>query len=349
MANTMSDNANKAAWITEAKATPLKVDTAPMPSAGADEVVIKNKALAVNPVDWKIQDSGMFIQNYPNVLGTDVAGEIHEVGSNVKNFKKGDRVLSHCIGLGTGKPQNAGFQLFTACPEILTSKIPKQISCTEAVVLPLAISTASAGLYQKGYLELPYPTASPKSSGKVILVWGGSSSVGSTAIQLAVASGVQVITTASKHNHEYCSKLGAEAVIDYNSSSVVDDIVSAIKDTGAEFAGVYDSISHPETFKHCFEVLQKAGGSKNMATVLPPPQDKPSDLNVQGVFAITIANQHKEVGDAVWQKFVPGAIQSGDLKCLPEPLVVGQGLESVQKGLDKSKAGVSAKKVVIEL
>jgi NADPH:quinone reductase-like Zn-dependent oxidoreductase len=256
---------------------------------------------------------------------------------------------SHCIGLGTGKPENAGFQLFSAVPAILTSKIPEQTSYTEAVVLPLAISTASAGLYQKGYLELPYPTASPKSSGKVILVWGGSSSVGSTAIQLAVASGVQVITTASKHNHEYCSKLGATTVIDYNSSSVADDIVSAIKDTGAEFAGVYDSISLPETFKHCFEVLQKAGGSKNMATVLPPPEDKPSGINAQGVFAITIATQHKEVGDAVWQKFVPGAIESGDLRCLPEPLVVGQGLESVQKGLDKNKAGVSAKKVVIEL
>ncbi|KAK6008476.1 hypothetical protein QM012_000379 [Aureobasidium pullulans] len=349
MANTMSDNANKAAWLTEAKQNPLKVDHAPMPSPGPDEVVIKNKAVAVNPVDWKIQDSGLFIKDYPNILGTDVAGEVYEVGSDVKNFKKGDRVLAHCIGLGTGKAQNAGFQLFSACPEILTSKIPEQTSYTEASVLPLAISTASAGLYQKGYLELPYPTASPKSSGKVILIWGGSSSVGSTAIQLAVASGVKVVTTASKHNHDYCSKLGASAVIDYNSSSVADDILSAIKDTGAEFAGVYDSISLPESFKHCFEVLQKAGGSKNMATVLPPPQDKPSDINAQGVFAITIATQHKEVGDAVWQKFVPGAIQSGDLKCLPEPLVVGQGLESVQKGLDKNKAGVSAKKVVIEL
>lgn len=68
MANTLS-NANKAAWLTEAKQNPLKVDHAPMPSPGADEVVIKNKAVAVNPVDWKIQDSGLFIQSYPNVLG----------------------------------------------------------------------------------------------------------------------------------------------------------------------------------------------------------------------------------------------------------------------------------------
>jgi NADPH:quinone reductase-like Zn-dependent oxidoreductase len=68
MANT-SSNANKAAWLTEAKQNPLKVDHAPMPSPGADEVVVKNKALAVNPVDWKIQDYGLFIQNFPNVLG----------------------------------------------------------------------------------------------------------------------------------------------------------------------------------------------------------------------------------------------------------------------------------------
>lgn len=65
----MSDNANKAAWIIEAKQKPLKVDHAPMPTPGPDEVVIKNKAVAVNPVDWKIQDTGYFISSYPNILG----------------------------------------------------------------------------------------------------------------------------------------------------------------------------------------------------------------------------------------------------------------------------------------
>ena len=72
MANTLN-NANKAAWLTEAKQNPLKVDHAPMPSPGPDEVVIKNSAVAVNPVDWKIQDYGVIIQNYPNVLGMPTA------------------------------------------------------------------------------------------------------------------------------------------------------------------------------------------------------------------------------------------------------------------------------------
>ena len=215
--------------------------------------------------------------------------------------------------------------------------------------MPLAISTAASGLYQPGYLELPFPTSSPKDSGKVILVWGGSSSVGSTAIQLAVASGVQVIATASSRNHDYCKNIGAKDVIDYNSSSVVQDILSAIKQSGKQFAGVYDSISLPESFKHCYEVLSQAGGAKKMATVLPPSDDKPSDLDVKGVFAITIATEHKNVGKAVWGDYVPKALTDGSLKFLPEPLVVGKGLENVQKAMDKQKAGVSAKKVVVEL
>ena len=104
MANTVASN--KAAWITEAKANPLKVDHASQPIPGPDEVVIKNSALAINPVDWKIQDYGMFIQNYPNILGTDVAGEVHEVGSDVKNFKKGDKVLRY-VGLVLGVPNDS--------------------------------------------------------------------------------------------------------------------------------------------------------------------------------------------------------------------------------------------------
>lgn len=88
-----STHSNQAAWLNEPKANPLKVEDAPLPEAGADEVVIKNSAVAVNPVDWKIQDSGYFIKDYPNVLGTDVAGEVIEVGANVSHVKKGDRVL----------------------------------------------------------------------------------------------------------------------------------------------------------------------------------------------------------------------------------------------------------------
>lgn len=137
-------------------------------------------------------------------------------------------------------------------------------------MLPLAVSTAAAGLYQKSHLGLPYPTKDATPSGKTLLVWGGSGSVGSTAIQLAVASGADVVSVASKHNIEYVKSLGAKEVFDYNDENCVDEIVGALKK--GEFAGVYDAISLPDAFKKWGQVVKKMGGGK-AATVLPPPGD----------------------------------------------------------------------------
>lgn len=185
----------------------------------------------------------------------------------------GDR---HTLGGITNEPKYGGFQLYTVAYEITISSIPSTLPYSQAVVLPLAVSTAAAGLYQKGYLELPYPTLHPaldpksKSSGKTILIWGGSSSVGSTAIQLAKASGLKVITTASKKNLGYVRSLGATWAFDYRSESVARDIVYVLRDT--KFMGAYDAISLSETLGPVGEIVHSLGGGK-VATVLDPPID----------------------------------------------------------------------------
>lgn len=82
-------------------------------------------------------------------------------------------------------------------------------------MIPLALDTAAVGLYSPtsdGYFELPYPSFKPSPSGKTIIVWGGSSSVGALTIQLAVASGAKVVTTASSHNFDFVKGLGASEV-----------------------------------------------------------------------------------------------------------------------------------------
>ncbi|GAM87680.1 hypothetical protein ANO11243_057070 [Dothideomycetidae sp. 11243] len=339
---------NKAAWLTEAHGTSFKVDSAPLPNPGPDQVVVCNKAVAVNPVDWKMRDYGILIQNYPAVLGSDLAGIVHEVGSDVKNVRKGDRVTGHAgANLLNGKPEDAAFQLYSRCPAVTVAKIPDSLSFKDAAVLPLAISTVSMALYLKEALALPYPSLSPKKSGKVILIWGGASAIGTMAIQLARASGVTVVTTASKRNHTYCKDLGADAVIDYTASDAVDQVLSAINAEVGEFAGAFDAISGA-TFDPVAEIVQKAGGRKIIATV-NPPDSKPEGIEVKGVFGPDAGANQSEVGKAVWQDFVPAALQNGSLKCLPEPQVVGQGLESIYEGLVRSKQGVSATKLVIEL
>jgi len=155
------------------------------------------------------------------------------------------------------------------------------------VVLPLALSTAAAGLYQKQLLGLPYPTTEPKSHGKIILVWGGSSSVGTAVIQLAVASGLEVVSTASKRNFALLKELGAKHVLDYHEGTIVDNIVSLLK--GSDIVGGFDAISTAETMKASADIIHRLGGGK-LATVLPagPESDYPDVELVQGL-AIGIA------------------------------------------------------------
>ena len=88
----MSTSKNQAAWLQKAN-TPLEVGDAPLYKAGAGEIVVKNAAVAINPLDCHMQDAGVFVQQWPTVFGCDVAGEVHELGSGVNRFKKGDRVI----------------------------------------------------------------------------------------------------------------------------------------------------------------------------------------------------------------------------------------------------------------
>lgn len=85
---------NKAAYLDEKGAT-LRVGEAPMPTPGPGEVVIKNHAVAINPLDWHMQDAGVFVKEWPAILGCDSAGEIYELGEDVTDFKKGDRVIGY--------------------------------------------------------------------------------------------------------------------------------------------------------------------------------------------------------------------------------------------------------------
>ncbi|KAI9810339.1 MAG: hypothetical protein M1827_006306 [Pycnora praestabilis] len=341
---------NQAAWIPEAKAK-LEVAVAPEATAGPGEVVIKTAAVAVNPLDAKIQATGAFIKQYPmpQVLGADTAGEIVQVGEGVTRFKEGDRVLANCIGLLTTKTKHAGFQLYTVVPEIMVAPIPDSMPFENAAVLPLSLSTAAAGLYQKDYLALPYPTKDPKPTKQTILIWGGSSSVGASAIQLAVASGITVATTASGRNHDYVKSLGAKLVFDYCSPDVVEDLVKALKETA--LVGVYDCISEEKTVKTCGDVLHQLGGGMIVTTRgkvgAPVGKGLPQDVKVQGVFALDIASQEKEVAEAVYKNYVPEALQDGRLQAKPDPLVIEGGLDKMQAGFDRVLKGVSAKKVVV--
>ncbi|KFZ25190.1 hypothetical protein V502_00322 [Pseudogymnoascus sp. VKM F-4520 (FW-2644)] len=165
-----------------------------------ESILIRNRAIAVNPVDGNLQAAPepRWSVKYPVIPGSDVAGVVVAVGPNVTSFKEGDRVLGHGVVMFTRELQCCAFQAHTIVRTNMASEIPDNISFESAAVIPLGFSTAACGLFQDTFLNLQLPTVLPqKQTGKTLLIWGGASSVGSNAIQLAVAAGYKVITTAS--------------------------------------------------------------------------------------------------------------------------------------------------------
>ncbi|KAF2751102.1 GroES-like protein [Sporormia fimetaria CBS 119925] len=347
---------NRAAFIYEPK-TPFRVEDTPVPTAGPNEVVIKNYAVAINPVDAKVQQWGIFLKHYPNVLGADVAGEVHEVGPGVRHVKKGDRVMgfvslpilsnlpSHAFSLVTQNPRDGGFQNYTVCTSLVVSRIPSYLSYAQAAVLPLSISTASECLFKRETLRLPLPHFSALPLDKSVLVWGGSTSVGASAVQLAVAAGVIVISVAGKHNLSSIEDLGAAEVFDYRSPSVAKDVISALE--GTQFLGVCDCIGTEEAVRAWTPVYEALGG--RLGSVLPLPENLPRGIEGESVFAPKVAGEDRYIGEAVWREYIPEALDDRIFKAKPDPVVVKGGLEKVQEAVDLWGRGVSFEKIVVEL
>jgi NADPH:quinone reductase-like Zn-dependent oxidoreductase len=337
---------NTAAYLTAAKAHPFELKSASTWTPGSNEILIQNRAIAINPIDGSLQRFAWLPLQYPTILGQDVAGEVVAVGPDVTAFNTGDRVLGQAMGMATKRPQDAGFQTQTILDERMASRIPDDLSFEKAVVVPLGLSTAACGLFQEApFLGLKLPTEpARKPTGETVLIWGGASSVGSNGIQLAKAAGYEVIATASTKNFEYVKQLGASQVFDYKSESVVDDLVKAFE--GKTFVGVLDCIGF-EAANLSVKVVKRVAGKGAVASTKGGVEDLPEGITLSKIFGITLRDNG--VGKAVYADYLPQALESGTFVPSPEPLVQGKGLEHVQAGVDRLMAGVSAAKVVVTL
>lgn len=369
---------NTAAWLSSKHAR-LEIGPAPYTHPRANEIVVENRAVAVKPIDWITQGVGKLIfpwLKYPFVIGSDLAGEVAEVGAAVTRFSVDDRVLAHAVGADKKRNSSAdgAFQSYTVVLAHMAAPIPHGMPYENAAVLPLALSTAACGLFQKDQLALVHPSTTPTPTGKTLLIWGGSTSVGSNAIQLAVAAGYEVITTASPRNFDYVTKLGASQVFDYRSGTVVVDIVQAL--AGKTIAGALalgNGSAEP-----CADIVHACKGDKFVAMASTPvsfenlPRRpgvsaqlpkllvrlvassvslqvklKRRRIRAKSIFGTSLMDN--EVSRVIYEDFLPHALADGRYVAAPEPTVVGTGLEHVQGGLDAQHEGVSAKKVVVSI
>ena len=200
-------------------------------------------------------------------------------------------------------------------------------------------------------LEIPLPTepVTPPSSG--LLVWGASSSIGTATIQIARNLGFKVFATASPTHHKYLKSLGAFAVFDYHDSSVVDKIVASARDHGVTISLGFDAITEGDTARQSSEVILSSGGKGGKLVLANawPESDKPQGLQISQTMAYRHGADQAEIGEWLFNDYLAKSLADGTIVPAPEIEVVPGGLGGAQAALDKLKAGVSGRKLVVKV
>ncbi|KAF8402144.1 hypothetical protein HHK36_013096 [Tetracentron sinense] len=184
----------------------LKHVEVPVPAPKKDEVLLKLEAASINPVDWKIQ-KGLLRPLMPRKFPY-MPGEVVQIGSGVKNFKAGDKVvamLSHLAGGGLAE--------FAVAKESLTVTRPPEVSAAEGAALPVAGLTAHQALVNPAGIKLD-GSGQPAN----ILITAASGGVGHYAVQLAKLGNTHVTATCGARNIDFVKSLGADEVLDYKTT-----------------------------------------------------------------------------------------------------------------------------------
>jgi len=215
----------------------LSLEEIERPAPGAQEVLIKVHAAAVNPLDCHLLKGGPLLMRLLmgrgklKRPGVDVAGMVEAVGAGVTEFKPGDAVFGTCRG---------AFAEYAIAPEASLALKPQAVSFEEAAAAPIAALTALQGLRDKGKLQ----------AGQHVLINGASGGVGTFAVQLAHIFGARVTGVCSARNAAFVRALGAERTIDYANEDFAQ---------GATTYDVIFDLAGNHSFSACKRVLTPRG------------------------------------------------------------------------------------------
>ncbi|KAF2119992.1 oxidoreductase domain-containing protein [Lophiotrema nucula] len=271
------------------------------------EVLVRNHAVAIQPLDAKMLLSGYggagAMQSYPALLGSSGAGVVEELGEGVTGLAVGDRVVFDTKALVDPKEnlRQGTWQQLLVVDSKTIAKIGN-VAFEQAVLIDFPLQTAVAALH----LFLGAGEPGTGSENDKVLIWGAGGAVGSYAVQYAKSVGYTVIVTASPKDIERQKQLGASEVIDYKAADVVDQL-RTMGPYKYLFTGSGDSASQ----KALASLLQPQGGE--FASVLGGDVELPS--NVERVYhPFSQAAQRDEHGEfrAWWYRdYLPKVLQEG--------------------------------------
>lgn len=234
----------------------LQLRELPVPTMGAQDLLVRIKAAGVNPVDTKLRARGTYFpERMPAILGCDGAGVVEAAGPEVQCFKPGDAVYFCNGGIGG---HSGTYAEYAVIDERLAAPKPRSLSFAEAAAAPLVLITAWESLHDRARIK----------ENDRVLIHAGAGGVGHIAIQLARLQGARVATTVSNaEKAEFARGLGAECVINYRET----DFVKKTKEWSGE-AGVDVALDTAggATFARTVHALRYAG---DLVTLLQPGSD----------------------------------------------------------------------------
>lgn len=191
----------------------LKLEDIPVPSFSDSEVLVRVNAAGINPVDTYIREGAYAtLPKLPAILGKEVAGIVEDVGDDVSNLKKGDRVFALL-------PENGGYAEYVTCKEENVYPLSEKLTFSQGSGLCIPYFTAYRALVTKCRIK----------AGEILLVHGASGAVGIAAVQIAKAYGLTVAGTAGTiEGMDVVKKVGADHVFNHREKGYLNNAVAAI-------------------------------------------------------------------------------------------------------------------------
>ena len=246
----------------------LVVEDVPRPAPGEGEVLLQVKAAGVGPWDALVRSGRSVLpQPLPLTPGSDVSGLVEQVGAGVSQFHAGEAVFGATNARFTG-----GYAEYAVAAATKLAKIPPRLGFIEAASVPVVACTAWQMVFEQGAVDTT----------KRVLVHGAAGNVGAYAVQLARRVACEVIATAFSDDLAYVRALGADRVIDVNTSR--------FEELLTDVDVVLDTIGG-ETQDRSFAVL-KPGGVL-VSAVASPDQQKAARHGVKALFFLVDVSSHR--------------------------------------------------------
>ena len=311
-----------------------------------EEVVIRNLATGLNPIDWKSVDYNFCLPAFPWVTGREMAGIVEKVGSQVTTCKAGDRVWTSTYY----RDSRAGcFQEYVTVPQHTVLPIPSNMGYDSAACLGVTALTSAMTLWK--WLCVPQPSTAPprpclSGAEGYLLVWGGSSVTGQYTIQLAKASHFSVIAVCSEKTKGLIYSLGANHVITRDNRSN-QDILDCIRSIGGDRITRAVDLVGTDTAPFCMAALSRTTESQFAPlAMMKAGQAVPPNVTVHNVEMkrFVLDKESRSYAESLNQ-----LLEAGELKG-PKLEVLQGGLNRVREGLEMVKKGdLMGRKIVVSM